>query len=53
MERKGTVTNKEIQEHLDLKSTSIVNYLKEMLELELIEKIRYGRNISYRIKISK
>ena len=50
MERKGTVTNKEIQEHLDLKSTSVVNYLKEMLELELIEKIREGRNISYKIK---
>ena len=53
MERKGTVTNKEIQEHLDLKSTSVVNYLKEMLDLELIEKIRDGRNISYKIKISK
>lgn len=50
MERKGTATNKEIQEHLDLKSTSVVNYLKEMLELELIEKIREGRNISYKIK---
>ena len=50
MERKGTATNKEIQEHLNLKSTSVVNYLKEMLELELIEKIREGRNISYKIK---
>lgn len=53
MEKKGTVTNKEIQEQLDLKSTSVVNYLKEMLDLELIEKIREGRNISYKIKISK
>lgn len=53
MERKGTATNKEIQEHLNLKSTSVVNYLKEMLELELIEKIREGRNISYKIKTSK
>lgn len=53
MESRGTVSNKEIQEHLELKSTSVVNYLKEMLELELIEKIREGRNISYRIKISK
>lgn len=53
MERKGTATNKEIQEHLNLKSTSVVNYLKEMLELELIEKIREGRSISYKIKISK
>lgn len=50
MESRGTVTNKDIQEHLELKSTSVVNYLKEMLELELIEKIRDGRNISYKIK---
>ncbi|MCI7666062.1 MAG: hypothetical protein MSS45_07945 [Fusobacterium mortiferum] len=50
MESRVTVTNKDIQEHLELKSTSVVNYLKEMLELELIEKIREGRNISYIIK---
>lgn len=50
IESRGTVTNKDIQEHLELKSTSVVNYLKEMLELELIEKIRDGRNISYKIK---
>ena len=53
IESRGTVSNKDIQEHLELKSTSIVNYLKEMLELELIEKIRKGRSISYKIKISK
>ena len=53
MEKRGTVNNKEIQKHLKLKSTSVVNYLKEMLELELIEKIRDGRNISYKIKVSK
>uniref|UniRef100_UPI003FF074D4 ATP-binding protein n=1 Tax=Fusobacterium mortiferum TaxID=850 RepID=UPI003FF074D4 len=53
IESRGTANNKEIQEHLELKSTSVVNYLKEMLELELIEKIREGRNISYKIKISK
>ena len=53
IESRGTVNNKEIQEHLELKSKSVVNYLKEMLELELIEKIREGRNISYRIKTSK
>lgn len=53
IESRGTVSNKEIQEYLELKSTSVVNYLKEMLELELIEKIREGRNISYKIKISK
>jgi len=53
VESRGTVSNKDIQEHLELKSTSIVNYLKEMLELELIEKIREGRSISYKIKISK
>lgn len=53
MEKRGTVNNKEIQKHLELKSTSVVNYLKEMLELELIEKIRDGRNISYKIKVSK
>ncbi|WP_304206866.1 ATP-binding protein [Fusobacterium perfoetens] len=53
IESKGTVSNKEIQEHLELKNTSVVNYLKEMLDLELIEKIREGRNISYRIKTSK
>ena len=50
MEKRGTVTNKDIQEHLELKSTSVVNYLKEMLDLKLIEKIREGRNISYKIK---
>jgi len=50
MEKRGIVSNKEIQEHLELKSTSVVNYLKEMLEVELIEKIREGRNISYKIK---
>lgn len=53
MEKRGTVNNKEIQKYLELKSTSVVNYLKEMLELELIEKIRDGRNISYKIKVSK
>lgn len=53
MEKRRTANNKEIQEHLELKSTSVVNYLKEMLELELIEKIRDGRNISYKIKTSK
>ena len=53
MEKRGTANNKEIQEHLELKNTSVVNYLKEMLELELIEKIRDGRNISYKIKTSK
>ena len=50
IESRGIVNNKEIQEHLELKSTSVVNYLKEMLEVELIEKIREGRNISYKIK---
>lgn len=49
-EKRGTVTNKNIQVHLELKSTSVVNYLKEMLELELIEKVREGRNLSYKIK---
>ena len=53
IESRGIVNNKEIQEHLELKNTSVVNYLKEMLELELIEKIRDGRNISYKIKTSK
>lgn len=42
IESRGTVSNKDIQEHLELKSTNVVNYLKEMLELELIEKIREG-----------
>ena len=53
MERRVIVSNKDIQEYLKLKSTSIVNYLKEMLELKLIEKIREGRKINYRIKVSK
>lgn len=53
IESRGIVNNKEIQEYLNLKNTSVVNYLKEMLELELIEKIRDGRNISYKIKVSK
>lgn len=53
IESRGTVTNKDIQKYLELKSTSVVNYLKEMLKLELIEKIREGRNISYKIKMSK
>lgn len=51
IESKGTVSNKDIQKRLELKSTSVVNYFKEMLEL--VEKIREGRNISYRIKGSK
>ena len=53
MERRVIVSNKDIQEYLKLKSTSIVNYLKEMLELKLIEKIREGRKINYRIKVLK
>lgn len=53
IESRGIVNNKEIQEYLNLKNTSVVNYLKEMLDQELIEKIRDGRNISYKIKISK
>lgn len=50
IEEKGVIKNREIQTYLKVKNTTVVNYLKEMLELGLIEKIRNGRNISYKIK---
>lgn len=50
IEENRVVSNKDIQKYMNIKSTTTINYLKKMLELELIEKIRNGRNISYRVK---
>ena len=36
-----------IQNHLGVKSTSAIIYLKEMQELGLIKKVKNGRNIKY------
>lgn len=51
IEENGIVSNKDIQKYLNIKSTTTINSLKEMLELGLIEKIRKGRSISYMIKM--
>ena len=37
-----------IQNYLGVRSTSVINYLKEMQELGLIKKVKNGRNVSYR-----
>ena len=42
------ITNIMIQNHLGVKSTSAIIYLKEMQELGLIKKVKNGRNVSYR-----
>ena len=41
------ITNIMIQNHLGVKSTSAIIYLKEMQELGLIKKVKNGRNIKY------
>ena len=42
------ITNIMIQNHLGIKSTSAIFYLKEMQKLSLIKKLRNGRSISYK-----
>ena len=42
------ITNIMIQNHLGVKSTSVIIYLKEMQELGLIKKVKNGRNIKYK-----
>lgn len=42
------ITNIMIQNHLGVKSTSAIIYLKEMQELGLIKKVKNGRNIKYK-----
>ena len=42
------ITNIMIQNHLGVKSTSAIIYLKEMQELGLIKKVKNGRNVKYR-----
>ena len=42
------ITNIMIQNYLGVRSTSVINYLKEMQELGLIKKVKNGRNVSYR-----
>ena len=37
-----------IQNHLGVKSTSAIIYLKELQDLDLIKKIKIGRNVSYK-----
>jgi len=42
------ITNIIIQNHLGVRSTSAIIYLKEMQKLSLIKKLRNGRSISYK-----
>ena len=42
------ITNIMIQNHLGVKSTSAIIYLKKMQELGLIKKVKNGRNVKYR-----
>ena len=42
------ITNIIIQNHLGVKSTSAIIYLKELQDLGLIKKIKIGRNVSYK-----
>ena len=42
------ITNIMLQNYLGERSTSVINYLKEMQELGLIKKVKNGRNVSYR-----
>ena len=42
------ITNIMIQNHLGVKSTSAIIYLKEMQELGLIKKVKNGRNVKYK-----
>lgn len=42
------ITNIMIQNHLGVKSTSAIIYLKELQDLDLIKKIKIGRNVSYK-----
>ena len=42
------ITNIIIQNHLGVKSTSAIIYLKEMQKLNLIKKVKNGRNVMYK-----
>lgn len=46
----GEKSRKEIEDSIGLSQTRVINLLKELQELNIIEKIKKGRNISYRIK---
>lgn len=46
----GEKSRKEIENTIGLSQTRVINLLKELQELNIIEKIKKGRNISYKIK---
>lgn len=46
----GEKSRKEIEDSIGLSQTRVINLLKELQELNIIEKIKKGRNISYKIK---
>lgn len=43
-------SRKEIENSIGLSQTRVINLLKELQELNIIEKIKKGRNINYKIK---
>lgn len=46
----GEKSRKEIENTIGLSQTRVINLLKELQELNIIERIKKGRNISYKIK---
>ena len=46
----GEKSRKEIEDSIGLSQTRVINLLKELQELNIIEKIKKGRKISYKIK---
>lgn len=46
----GEKSRKEIEDSIGLSQTRVINLLKELQELNIIEKIKKGRNVSYKIK---
>ena len=46
----GEKSRKEIENTIGLSQTRVINLLKELQELNIIEKIKKGRKISYKIK---
>lgn len=50
LEEHKSASRKELENHLKLSQTRVITLLKELLELNLIEKSREGRIINYRLK---
>ena len=46
----GEKTRKELENILGLSQTRVINLLKELQELNLIDRVKNGRNVSYKIK---